>query len=475
MTKNSKKKKTKYEKLQEKLCMKKKSCWETWDEKTKKDSFTFGDEYKKFLDTSKTEQETVQSSIKLAKEKGFKDIATLKNIKAGDKVYFNYEDRSLFLARIGKKKFADGCKIIMAHVDSPHLDLKVSPLYEDENLAFFKTHYYGGIKKYQWPTIPLSLHGIIYLEDRTKKEIVIGEKDDEPKFMITDLLPHLEGRKERKVKGEDLNLLVGSLPVDDKKIKEKVKLAILEILHNNYGIKEGDFSSAELQAVPAVKAFDVGFDRGMISGFGHDDKSSSFASLGSLMSSKNTEASQVCVLIDREEIGSEGATGAQSIVVERFFVKLLKLAGAKNAGMNDVYEVFEKSEMISGDATAGVDPDYKDVHDLKNSVRFGYGLALEKYTGHGGKYNSSEASAKFVQSLKSTLNKNKNVVYQISGGLGKIDQGGGGTIAKYMANRGLDIIDAGVPVFNMHAPLEIISKADLYSAYLGYKAFYENE
>jgi aspartyl aminopeptidase len=378
------------------------------------------------------------------------------------------------LARIGKKKFAEGCKIIMAHVDSPHLDLKISPLYEDENLAFFKTHYYGGIKKYQWPTIPLALHGDIYLEDGSKKEIVIGEKEDDTKFMITDLLPHLEGKKERKVKGEDLNLLVGSLPVDDKKIKEKVKLAVLEILYEKYGIKEGDFSSAELQAVPAAKASDIGVDRSFVGGFGHDDKSSSFTSIEALINSKDAEFSQICVLIDREEIGSEGATGAQSVVVERFFVKLLQLAGIKNVGMNNVYEMFEKSEMISGDVTAGVDPDYKDVHDLKNSVRFGYGLALEKHTGYGGKYSSSEASAKFVQSLKSSLDKNKNAVYQISGGLGKIDQGGGGTIAKYMANRGLDIIDAGVPVFNMHAPLELISKADLYSAYLGYKVFYES-
>ena len=293
--------------------------------------------------------------------------------------------------------------------------------------------------------------------------------------MITDLLPHLEGKKKREVRGEDLNLLVGSLPVSDKKIKEKVKLAILEILHKNYEIKEGDFSSAEFQIVPSAKASDIGFDRSLISAYGHDDKSSTFAGLKSLLSSKNSQGSQICVLIDREEIGSEGASGAQSVIVERFFVKLLKLLGEKNAGINEVYEIFEKSKAISGDVTAGVDPDYKDVHDLKNSIRFGYGVALEKYTGHGGKYSSSEASAKFVNDLKRLFGKKKNMVYQVSGGIGKVDQGGGGTIAKYMAKRGLDIIDIGVPVLNMHAPLEIASKADLYSAYLGYKIFYESE
>jgi aspartyl aminopeptidase len=417
----------------------------------------------------------VKTSIKLAKKNVFNNITSLKSIKTGDKVYFNYQDRSLFLARIGKKKFAEGCKIIMAHVDSPHLDLKISPLYEDENLAFFKTHYYGGIKKYQWPTIPLALHGDIYLEDGSKKEIVIGEKEDDTKFMITDLLPHLEGKKERKVKGEDLNLLVGSLPVDDKKIKEKVKLAVLEILYEKYGIKEGDFSSAELQAVPAAKASDIGFDRSFVGGFGHDDKVCSFSSLEAFFKAKQTVSSQICVLIDREDTGSEGASGAKSMIVERFFSKVLEMSGEKRFGINEVYEIFEKSQAISADVTGAVDPDYKEVHDLRNASRMGYGLALERYTGHGGKYLTSEARGEFVQSLKSSLDKNKNAVYQISGGLGKIDQGGGGTIAKYMANRGLDIIDAGVPVFNMHAPLELISKADLYSAYLGYKVFYESE
>jgi len=467
--------KSKYEKLQDKLVLKKKSCWEVWDKKTKQESFMFGNEYKKFLDSSKTEQETVRASIKLAKKKGFKDISSLKSIKAGDKVYFNYKDKSLFLAKIGKSKFDNGCKIVMSHIDSPHLDLKISPLYEDEGLAFFKTHYYGGIKKYQWPTIMLALHGSIYLEDGTKKEIVIGENEGEAKFMITDILPHLEGKKKREVKGEDLNLVVGSLPVDDEKIKEKVKLAILEILYEKYGIKEGDFSSADFQFVPAVKSSDLGFDKSLIGGFGHDDKVCTFSSLNSFMDSKNQQYSQVSVLIDREEIGSEGASSAKSMIVERFFIKLLELLGEKNTGVGKVYEIFEKSRAISADVVGGVDPDYKDIHDLKNASRIGYGLAMERYTGYGGKYSSSEASAKFVQELKSNFAKDKNIVYQISGGLGKIDQGGGGTIAKYMANRGLDIIDAGVPVLNMHAPLEIISKADLYSAYLGYRAFYESE
>ncbi len=467
--------KSKYEKLQEKLVLEKKSCWEVWDAKTKKESFVFGDKYKKFLDNAKTEQETVRTSIKLAKNKGFKDISKLKSIKAGDKVYFNYKDKSLFLAKIGKSKLKNGCKLIMSHIDSPHLDLKISPLYEDEGLAFFKSHYYGGIKKYQWPTIMLALHGTIYLEDGTKKEIVIGENENETKFMITDVLPHLEGKKKREVKGEDLNLVVGSLPVNDKKIKEKIKLAILERLYKKYGIKENDFASANFQFVPATKSSDIGFDESLIGAFGHDDKVCSFAAVNSLIDSGKQKHSQVCVLIDREEIGSEGVSGAKSMVVERFFTKLLTLLGEKNVGLNDVYGVFEKSLAISGDVTAGVDADYKDVHDLRNASRIGYGLALERYTGYGGKYSASEASGWFVNKLQRDFSKDKKVVYQISGGIGKIDQGGGGTIAKYMANRGLEIIDAGVPVLNMHAPLEIISKADLYSAYLGYKVFYENK
>jgi len=390
-------------------------------------------------------------------------------------------DKSILFAKIGKKGLENGLKILMAHIDSPHLDLKVNPLYEDESLAFFKTHYYGGIKKYQWPTIALALHGVAYLENGKKVEINIGEKDSDPVFMITDLLPHLDRAggpgtaiNPRIVKGEDLNLLIGSIPVKDEKIKEKVKLAILEYLFNEYGIKEEDLTSAEIQAVPSEKARDLGFDRSLISAYGHDDRSCSFASLKAFMYSKDSDQTQICAWVDREEIGSDGNTGAQSIFIEIFIMDLQRLL-TNRTSLEDVYRIFSKSYAISADVTAAVDPDYKDVHDLRNSARLGNGVAIEKYTGSGGKYNTSEASGQFIQQLLQSFKKDKNIIfYQISGGLGKIDLGGGGTIAKYMAKRNMEILDMGIPLFNMHAPLEIASKADIYCAYLAYKVFLEN-
>jgi len=470
---------TKYQKLEKELTIQKKSCWEVWDQKTIKQSFDFANDYKKFLDLAKTEIEAVREGIKMAEKAGFKNIEKLKSIKAGDKVYFNQKGKSLILAKIGQEDLIkNGFKMLMSHVDSPHLDFKLQPLFEDEKLAFLKTHYYGGIRKYQWPTITLALHGVVYLENNKEVEITIGEKQDDPIFMITDLLPHLDRNEAgavtgmRDIKGEELNLLVGSIPIDDKKVKNKVKLAVLEYLFNNYGIKENDLTSMDMQAVPSKKARDLGFDRSLISGYGHDDKVCSYPALKALFNTKNKKNTQICIWVDREEIGSEGSTGAQGFFVERFITELLKLT-KKEVSLSQVYEIFANSTAISADVTPAVDPDYKNVHDLKNANRMGFGLAMEKYTGFGGKYSTSEADAKFVRDLKNIFNKNK-VVYQMSGGLGKIDQGGGGTIAKYMAKRGIEIVDMGVPVFNMHAPLEIISKADLYSAYLGYLAFLDN-
>jgi len=322
------------------------------------------------------------------------------------------------------------------------------------------------------------LHGIVCLKDGSKKEIVIGEKESDPVFMITDLLPHLDRPggpgspiKNREVQGEDLNLLVGSIPVSDDKVKDKIKLAILEYLHNEYGIVEEDFYSAELQAVPSEKARDLGFDRSLISAYGHDDRICSFSVMHALFDSAPSKKTKICAWVDREEIGSDGNTGIKSIFIETFISKLLELSGLP-CGLNEVYKLFSISQGISSDVTVAVDPDYKEVHDLRNAHRMGYGVALEKYTGAGGKYSTSEASAEFVANLRSIFSRDKNIVYQLSGGLGKIDLGGGGTIAKYMANRNLDIIDMGVPLFNMHAPLEIASKADLYSSYLAYKAFF---
>lgn len=471
-------KKINHQKLEKELIIKKKSCWETWDEKTKSKAFAFAENYKKFLNSAKTENEAVKTGEVIARKNGFKNITDVKSVKAGDKVYFVQRDKSIIFARIGRKPLTGGVRVVMSHIDSPHLDFKVTPLYEDENIAFFKTHYYGGIKKYQWPTIALALHGKVYLENGKEVDVVIGEKDSDPVFMITDLLPHLDrpgggtsDPKNREVKGEDLNLVVGSLPVRDEKVKEKVKLAVLEYLYKEYKIKEEDLASAELQAVPSEKARDLGFDRSMISGYGHDDRICSFSALQGLIDIKNPDHTSLCIWIDREEIGSDGNTGARSLFIDIFASDLLRLSGQASS-IDEVYRAFAKSYAISADVTAAVDPDYKDVHDLRNAPRMGFGIAFERYTGAGGKYSTSEASAKFICDLRRLFNKNK-IPYQLAGGLGRIDLGGGGTIAKYMANRNIEIIDAGVPLFNMHAPLEIASKADLYSSYLGYKAFLE--
>jgi aspartyl aminopeptidase len=469
-----------YEKMEKELMYERKNCWEVWDEKTKEQAFSFAEKYKQFLNRSKTAREAVKSIVSLAEKKGFAPIGSFKKLKAGDKIYFINREKAIMLARIGKKGFDDGFRMLMAHIDVPHLDLKVVPLYEDEKMAFFKTHYYGGIKKYQWTAIALALHGVIYLANGKSAEVSIGESEDDPVFMITDLLPHLDreggpGTKSggREVKGEDLNLVVGSIPVKDKKAKEKVKLAILEYLHEKYGMIEEDFSSADLEAVPSEKARDLGFDRSLIAAHGHDDRLCSFASLSGFFDAKTKDKTQICALVDREETGSEGGTGAQSSFFELFVSEILRKEKGRSS-MDDVMRIFSKSKAISADVTAGVDPDYKDVFDLRNAVRVGCGLAIEKYAGAGGKYYTSEASGKFLQELRVLFNKNPDIIYQASGALGKVDQGGGGTLAKYIANRNIEIIDAGVPALNVHAPLEIASKADLYSTYLAFKAFMEN-
>lgn len=472
--------KTNYKDLEKKLILKRKNAWEIWDEKTKQSAFKFSEGYKKFLNQSKTEREVVATSITLAKQAGFKDITTVKSLKAGDKVYASNRGKSLFLAKVGKKPLANGFNMVMPHIDSPHLDFKVMPLYEDENLAFLKTHYYGGIKKYQWPTIALAIHGEVYLENGKKVEINIGEKDSDPIFMITDLLPHAErpsgpGSKFelRDVQGEELNLVVGSIPVKDEKIKEKVKLAILEYLWNEYGMKEIDLASAELRAVPCEKARDLGFDRSLIAAFGQDDLVCTYSTLMGILDSKVGEETQILAMVDREEIGSVGNTSVNSYFLETFVSNLSELVDGED-DLEDIYKIFSKSKAISAEVTAGLDPDYKDAFDTRNVCRLGFGLAIEKYTGHGGKYSTSEASGKFMKELIELYNKNKFIVYQVAGGLGKIDKGGGGTIAKYLANRNIEVIDAGVPLFNMHAPLEIACKADIYCAYLAYKTFLEN-
>lgn len=465
-----------YQKLEKQLNFEKRNCWEVWDEKEIKKAMSFSEEYKTFLNEAKTEREAVAYGIEYAEKNGFKDVSAFKRLKAGDKVYAVNKNKNLVLAVIGKKLLSKGFKLVMAHVDVPHLDIKVNPLYEDENIAFLKTHYYGGIKKYHWPTIPLSLHGVVILANGKKVEIKIGEKENDPVFMITDLLPHLAKQQAKKtldeaISGEELNIVVGSIPVKDEKVKAKVKLAILKYLNDEFDMTAEDFFSADLQVAPESKARDLGFDRSMIAAYGQDDRVCSWTAFKAIIDSKPADETQICLWVDREEIGSEGTTGAQSIFIENFIADLLELSTGK-ASMREVYRVFEKSSGLSSDVTAGLDPDYKSVHDPMNVAKLGYGVALEKYTGHRGKSMTSEASAEYVQKIRKVLNDNK-VVWQTAG-LGKVDEGGGGTIAMFMAKRNMEIIDMGVPLFNMHAPMEIASKADIFSAYLAYKAFYKD-
>lgn len=466
--------KTDYKKLEKELNLKRENCWAVWDENKKQLAFDFAEGYKKFLNKAKTERKTVEEGIKLARENGFVDIEEIKTSKKeASKIYAVNKDKNLILAVIGKD-VKDGFNLIMSHVDSPRLDLKINPLYEDEELAYLKTHYYGGIKKYHWPTIPLALYGVIVLETGKKIEINVGDEEGDPVFMITDLLPHL-GREQAKkplseaVQGEELNILAGSIPIKDKNIKEKVKLAVLEYLNKKYRIKAGDFFSAEIQAVPAGSARDLGFDKSLIASYGQDDRVCAYTSLRAILEAKQTDKTQVCFWTDKEEIGSEGNTGAQSLFLENFAADLLEITGSAS-GMREVYKMFSKSSALSSDVTAAIDPDYKAVYDMLNNARLGYGLAVERYNGYGGKYHTSEANAEYAAKIRNIFNTNKINWQAVS--LGKVDGGGGGTIAMFLAKRNMDIIDAGVPLFNMHAPLEISSKADVYSSYLAYKAFF---
>lgn len=463
-----------YKKIEKELTFNKRNCWEVWNEKEIKEAMNFSEGYKEFLNAAKTERQTVNLGIKLAEEHGFKNLNGINKIKIGDKVYQVNKEKTLILAVIGKKLLDQGLKMIMSHVDSPHLDIKVNPLYEDENIAFMKTHYYGGIKKYHWPTIPLSLIGTVILGNGKKINISIGEKESDPIFMITDLLPHLSQQQFKKIlseaiTAEELNIVVGSIPVRDDKIKFKVKLAVLKYLNDEYGIKEEDFFSADLQIAPNSKARDLGFDRSMVAAYGQDDRVCVYTSVMALFNSKVTDETQICLLVDREEIGSEGTTSAQSTFIENFIADLLDKITEKSS-YREVYKIMSKSQALSSDVTAGFDPDYKGSHDPLNVAKLGYGVAIEKYTGHGGKFHTSEASSEYTQKIRKILN-DKKVIWQTAG-LGKVDEGGGGTIAVYLAKRNIEVIDMGVALFNMHAPMEIASKADIYCAYHAYKAFY---
>jgi len=465
--------KEKKEKLSDKLFFKLKSCWENIDEKTEKEVEDFAASYKQFLDRGKTERECIDEACALLEKNGFINIETLKDkkFKTGMKIYQNVRGKSIIAAVIGNKPAAEGFNILGAHVDSPRLDLKQNPLYEDSELALFDTHYYGGIKKYQWTTIPLAMHGIFVNENGKKTTVKIGEEPGDPVFVITDLLPHLAKEQMEKkasavVEGEDLDILAGSRPYADKDEKEKVKLNILSLLNKKFGITERDFTSAEIEFVPAYKASDIGLDRSMIGAYGHDDRCCAFPALKALVSlSKEKTAPEktiVCYLSDKEETGSAGNTGARSLNFENFFAMLC-------ANETELRLCFSRSSMLSADVNAAFDPTYSSVFDKKNASYIGKGIVLEKYTGSGGKYGASDANAEYCAKVQAIMNRNK-IQWQC-GELGKVDKGGGGTIALYAANLGIDVLDCGVPVLSMHSPFEVISKIDIFTTYRGYVAF----
>ena len=464
---------TKGKELKEKLFNKKENGWLSVDSEKENMIMKFSDEYIYFLNKGKTERECVTFAKKMLDENGFKCICEYETLNPGDKVYYINRDKSIYMAIIGKEKLENGLNVIGAHVDSPRLDLKPNPLYEDGEFAYFKTHYYGGIKKYQWTTIPLALHGVIVKTNGEKISVNIGEYEEDPIFTITDLLPHLaQEQMERKlkegVKGEDLNLLIGSIPFNDKDVNEKVKLNIMSILNKKYGIVEADFLSSELEIVPAFKARSLGFDSSMVAGYGQDDRVCSYTAIRALLDTNMPEKTAVCILSDKEEIGSVGNTGMESLVFDYFISELLNKTGENRPDL--IRKVFCNSRMLSSDVDAGFDPIYASVSDTKNAGYLGKGIALVKYTGARGKSGASDANAEFVAEIRSMLEENK-IPYQLTE-LGKVDIGGGGTIAYILANKGVDVIDCGVPVLSMHAPYEVTSKFDVYCAYETYKAFW---
>ena len=461
------------EELKEKLFNKKENGWN--NTANKEDIFNYANGYIKFMNKAKTEREIVKQSKIIAESKGFKDIKDYDVLKPGDKVYYINREKSMYLAIIGNESVENGVNIIGAHADSPRIDLKPNPLYEDCELAYLKTHYYGGIKKYQWTTIPLSIHGVIVKANGEKVEINIGEDENDPIFTITDLLPHLaQDQMDKKLRnginGEDLNLLVGSIPYE-KDISEAVKLNVLNILNKKYGMKESDFVSSELELVPAMKCRSMGFDESMIAGYGQDDKICVYAELTALVDMDIVpNKTAVCIISDKEEIGSMGNTGMESNVFEYFMSEILNKLNVNRPNLLD--KVFCNSKMLSADVDAGFDPIYASVSDKINAGYIGEGISLNKYTGSRGKSGASDANAEFVAVVRNIFESN-NVKYQVTE-LGKVDIGGGGTIAYILANKGIDVIDCGVPVLSMHSPYEVTSKFDLYEAYKGYTAFYKN-
>lgn len=458
--------------LKEKLFKDKKNGWQNLSDEELKNIFQYADEYMYFLNNSKTEKEIVQNSKEILIKNGFVDISQKETLNPGDKVFSVNRGRCLYAAVIGQDDVENGLNVVAAHGDSPRIDLKQTPLYEDSEIAMLKTHYYGGIKKYQWTNIPLSMHGTVVKTDGEKVNICIGEREEDPIFTICDLLPHLAGEQmERKlregVQGEELNAMIGTIPYDSEDVSERVKLNVLRLLNEQYGIKEIDFSSSEIELVPAFKARSAGLDHSMIAAYGQDDKVCCYAGLRALLNVELPKRTAVCVITDKEEVGFNGVTGMYTRIFDAFVIELLEKTG--NTKISALDKTFSNTKALSADVDAAYNPNFPSAFEKNNSAFFGRGMSLVKYTGARGKSGASEAPAEFVAEVRRIFDQ-VGAKYQ-SCELGKVDKGGGGTIALTLANRGMDVLDVGVPVMGMHSPYELTSKFDVYQAYKGYQAF----
>ena len=456
--------------LRDRLALSPKLVWDKVDQTERGAIFAFGDHYKTFLDRAKTERQAVYEIIRQAQALGFVDLASR---TPGPKTFYNYRGKSIALVVQGKRPLSAGLRLVASHIDSPRLDLKPYPIYEDTDLAFLKTHYYGGIKKYQWLARPLAIHGVVLKGDGSSVNLSIGEDPADPVFTVLDLLPHLarKAQMDKKVtdafEGEKLNVLAGSLPLGNGETKERFKLHFLKILEERYGLTEEDFISAEVEVVPAGPARDLGWDRSLVGAYGQDDRSCAYASLAAILDVQEPEHTCVALFYDKEEIGSDGNTSAKACILEEIVELLLERQGESPQARR---RVLMASRAISADVTGGLDPDYPEVHEKRNAARLGYGVCFHKYGGSGGKYSSSDANAEYVGWIRRIFNEH-GVIWQ-AGELGKIDEGGGGTIAKYLAIHGLEIIDCGTPLLSMHSPFEVASKADLYMTFRAYRAFF---
>ncbi len=461
--------------------MERKNAWKTYDAAQLEELEQINNRYKICLDTGKTERECIRLAVKEIEKKGYKDLKDVKgSLKAGDKVYAVCMGKSIAMFQIGKEPLENGMNILGAHIDSPRIDVKQNPLYENEELAYLDTHYYGGIKKYQWVTLPLALHGVIAKTDGTIQEVNIGEKEDDPVFVVTDLLIHLAGKQMEKkasvvIEGEKLDLLIGSRPLAkeeglDEEEKEAVKANVMKILTDYYDMDEEDFLSAELEIVPAGKARDCGIDRSMVLAYGQDDRVCAFTSLFAMLDVEETERTSCCILVDKEEIGSVGATGMHSRFFENVVAELVALTDGESE--LKVRRALQNSRMLSSDVSAAYDPMYAEAFEKRSAAFFGKGLVFNKFNGARGKSGSNDANAEYLAKVRRAMNA-EDVAYQFAE-LGKVDIGGGGTIAYIMANYGMEVIDSGVAVMSMHAPWEVTSKADVYEAYRGYKSFLRN-